>query len=102
MRLPSAATICRVERSGLSATMLTSIVWQFGVCALSMQHVSNAAIKGSVFFMLISYFQLRYSSHIVRSQTVQQLAQQALASQTFTRGTSVPRRPFGRAAESVS
>jgi aryl-alcohol dehydrogenase-like predicted oxidoreductase len=38
----------------------------------------------------------------VRSQIVQQLAQQALASQTFTRGTGVPRRPFGRAAESVS
>ena len=38
----------------------------------------------------------------MRSPSVQQLAQQSLASQTFTRGTSVPRRPFGRAAETVS
>ena len=38
----------------------------------------------------------------MRSQTIQQLAQQAIASQTLKTGSSVPRRPFGRAAESVS
>ena len=38
----------------------------------------------------------------MRSQIVQQLAHRAIASQTFARGTGVPRRPFGRAEESVS
>ena len=46
--------------------------------------------------------QLSYSSHIVRSPIIQNLAQQALAAQTSTSANAIPRRPFGRASETVS